>query len=304
MPPRPIARTVTARYLAVAVCLLLSCSSAWAQDFGRLFDKLDRATQTVSKAPGPEQEAAVGKQWAAILVGASKLWDNAAAQNYVNDVGRWLSIHTERSSLEWRFGVLDSDDINAFATPGGYIFITRGLLLRLSNEAELAGVLAHEIAHVVRSHHLRAMQNAASMKASGSLLSEYTVDRASNPAIARKVASGISEVLTRGLDKNDEYEADRMGVVIAARSGYDPYGLPAVLQLLGGLSPSRAELGLLFATHPTPEARLVALDKAMTPRMESFTDGLTGEARFIGIISPPAAATPSRQPSPKKKTKK
>ena len=86
---------------------------------------------------------------------------NEALQRYVNRVGRWLTLHTERPGLPWHFGVLDHPNVNAFAAPGGYIFVTRGLVEKMHSEAELAGVLAHEIAHVLRKHHLNAIQKAA-----------------------------------------------------------------------------------------------------------------------------------------------
>jgi predicted Zn-dependent protease len=285
--------------LLLALLTLAAADTAVAQnlpDLGGMMDKVDKVAKVAKDAPGPEQEKTLGRQWASVIVGAAKLCANPIAQNYVNDVGRWLTTQTERAQIEWRFGVLDSDNVNAFATPGGYIFITRGLLLRLHNEAELAGVLAHEIAHVVRFHHIRAMQNEAGMKAGGSLLSEYTVAKTPNPEITAKIVGGIKEVLVRGLDRADEYEADRMAVVIAARAGYDPYGLPTVLHMLGGLSPQRKELGLLFATHPTPNDRLEALEKTMTPQLEAFAGQERGEARFKSKLFPAASA-----PAPKKR---
>src|SRR6185436_10299133 len=95
------------------------------------------------------------------LLGASPLVNDPNLQNYVNRVGKWVALHSDRPNLPWRFGVMEDDDINAFATPGGYILITRGLLMRMRDEAELAGVLGHEITHVVEKHVLKTMRKEA-----------------------------------------------------------------------------------------------------------------------------------------------
>ena len=214
-------------------------------------------------------------------MGAAPLVDNTEVQRYVNRVGRWLSLHSERPDLNWQFGVLDSPNINAFATPGGYVFITRGLLERMKSESELAGALAHEISHVVKKHHLAAMRKGAGIQAGTDILSEYVAQSGQRSAVAKdRLIGGAKEVMLRGLDKSDEFEADRMGVVIAARSGYDPYGLPAVLQMLQAMDPKDSELALLFATHPDPNARLDALDRAMGSRLDRFAGQPQAAERF------------------------
>jgi predicted Zn-dependent protease len=189
-------------------------------------------------------------------------------QRYVNNVGRWLASQTERPELPWQFGVLEAPQLNAFATPGGNVFITRGLLERMKSEAELAGVLAHEIAHVLRKHHLKAIQKGAQMELAGTAVS--TLARQDRNAPAReKLLNAGSELFARGLDKSDELEADRLGVVIAARSGYDAYGLPSVLQALQAMNPQDSGLALMFKTHPAPAERLEALEK-MQPTLDAY----------------------------------
>ena len=180
-------------------------------------------------------------------------------QRYVNHVGRWLAAQTERPDLPWQFGVLDSPQVNAFAVPGGTIFITRGLLERMRSEAELAGVLGHEIVHVLRKHHLKAIQKGAQSALAGDALVHALRDRA-GPARDKLIAFG-TEMYSRGLDKSDELEADRLGVVIAARGGYDAYGLPSVLQTLQAMSAQDSALALMFKTHPAPAERLNSLER-------------------------------------------
>jgi len=271
------------RGLLSAVCVLLVATPAAAQLDSLLKNKLlNRAEKAVAEPAVSEQERenTLGQEWAAVIVGAGGLWANDRAQKYVNRVGRWVAANSERPTLAWKFGVLDSDAVNAFAAPGGYVFITRGLLLRLANEAELAGVLAHEIAHVVEKHHLQAMQTAAGTEFAGELAGDVAAAKSKNPQIAARLIGGIKETMLRGLDRSDEFEADRMGVVLAARAGYDPYGLPAVLQMIGTLNPARPELGLLFATHPDPDSRLDALDRVMSPALERYAVQELARDRF------------------------
>jgi predicted Zn-dependent protease len=139
----------------------------------------------------------------------------------------------------------------------------------MRNEAELAGVLAHEIAHVLKKHHLKAIQKSARTGLAGDALSTALQDKTS---IARdKLISLGTEMYARGLDKSDELEADRLGVVIAARGGYDAYGLPAVLQTLQAMSPEDSSIALMFKTHPPAGDRLEALSEKMQPVLDAHS---------------------------------
>lgn len=233
-------------------------------------DTLLEKAQSVQKAfkePTVEEEIDSGKEAAAVLLGAKPLDPDARLQRYVNNLGRWLALQTERPDLPWTFGVLADSGFNAFATPGGTIFVTRGLVDRVRNESELAGVLAHEIGHVLRKHHLAAIQNNSRL---GLAVDVAEYKSGANPQLKSIVASAFKKLYASGLDQSDEYEADRLGVVIAARAGYDPYGLPSVLQMLESHSGSEGAFSLLFKTHPSPAARIQELDQ----RMGGSLDGL------------------------------
>lgn len=265
------------RIRILALGLLLGIGTASAADWGDLLNKAQQgisnygkeATDVVSEK-GEDEERVIGRQWAETLLGAAPLDPDERAQRYVNEVGLWLALHSERPQLPWRFGVLDSPNVNAFATPGGYVFITRGLLGRLRSESELAGVLAHEIAHVIEKHHLDAVRKAQGLSLGGKLLQQFAIKDRGNATVNERLLGGVKEVMSRGLDKGDEYEADRMGVVIAARAGYDPYGLPAVLQTLQALNAQDSTLALMFATHPAPGARLDKLESAMGDKLDPY----------------------------------
>jgi len=271
------------RALALLACLALA-APAQAQfniNLNRLLDvgkNVKKATTDVDA----KEEIEIGGDMAARLLGAAPLVADEALQRYVNNVGRWLAAQTERPGLPWRFGVLDAPQLNAFATPGGYIFVTRGLVARMHNEAELAGVLAHEIAHVLRKHHLKAIQKTAQLELANTVLGSFS--RADDTSNRReKMLAAGSELFARGLDKDDELEADRLGVVIAARGGYDAYGLPAVLQTLQAMNPADSGLALMFKTHPAPAERLGALEK-MLPTLDAYAGLPQLAQRFAGAV--------------------
>ena len=257
--------------LVLALLALLAVTPAQAQfnlDLNRIINTVKSAGKAMQEIEEPE-EVEIGHDMAARLLGAAQLVPDAKLQQYVNNVGRWLALQTERPDLPWQFGVMDAPQLNAFAVPGGTIFVTRGLVASMKSEAELAGVLAHEIAHVLRKHHLKAIQKGAQTALAGEALS--TAVKSANSAAREKLISFGTEMYTRGLDKDDELEADRLGVVIAARAGYDAYGLPTVLQTLQSMNAEDSSLALMFKTHPAPGARLDALGERMQPTLDRYS---------------------------------
>jgi predicted Zn-dependent protease len=262
--------------------LLLGCGSAQAQEIEQqlkegLRDLIQRPSQVLG-GYSQDEEIAIGRQIAGNLLGAAPLVKDKALQQYVNNVGRWVASQSERPDLPWHFGVVQSDDINAFSIPGGYVYITRGLYRLLENEADLAGVLGHEIGHVVRKHHLKLLQQSRLVDLGGELLSKQVAE---NAQIRHLIGSG-AEIVARSLDKQSEFEADRMGVVLAARAGYDPFGLPGVLQKIGGAAKDEGAVALLFKTHPLPDARLNQLGRAMSDRFDA-TGGKTLAERLYPL---------------------
>lgn len=212
-----------------------------------------------------EDENRIGNQISGNLLGAVQLVRDDKLQNYVNLVGNWVALQSGRQDVTWRFGVLETDDINAFAAPGGYIFVTKGLYRLLDNEADLAGVLGHEIAHVTQKHHLKLLKQSSLIGALGQVASSKA--RGSDPAVQNLIGNG-AEIMARGLDKDAEYEADRIGLVYAARAGYTPWGLPGVLQDMASLPAKDGRTGLLFKTHPHPADRLASLGEAVDGHLD------------------------------------
>lgn len=246
-------------------------------DIGR---KAVKANQDISR----DEEVRLGEDLAAKLLGAAPLVDNAALQRYVNNVGLWIALQSERPDLPWRFGVIADDDVNAFSMPGGIVLVTSGMYRTFRNESELAGVLAHEISHVVGKHQLRQIQKAAGNEWKADLLTAVAEEKGNRDAknIAKALTAGI-EVYTRGLDKQDEYGADRAGVVLAARAGYNPYGLVNVLLTLGAISDRDSKVALMFQTHPAPLARQDMLAEAMGETLDAWAGGKETTPRFIAL---------------------
>jgi beta-barrel assembly-enhancing protease len=247
---------------------------------------LDAAREVKGAVAGPDEdeERALGQNIAATLLGASKPLANRKVQRYVNRVGLWVALQGGRPDLPWRFAVLDNGNVNAFAAPGGYVFITRGLLDQLQTEAELAGALAHEIAHVELKHHLKAMRKESGMKLAGRgaalLMKKDGTAGDLDPQRMAQVAGIARNLYARGLDKSDEYEADRLGALLAARAGYDPFGLAQVLQTLDSLNPSASGVALLFKTHPKPADRLAELDRRLGAQLDALGERPSLAERF------------------------
>jgi len=148
--------------------------------------------------------------------------------------------------------------------------VTKGLYARLSDEAELAGVLGHEIGHVMMKHHLEVLKQSRLID----LIQGYIAQKMAI-AVVRNILGNGAEAMARGLDQEAEYEADRIGVVLAARAGYDPYALPRVLQKLARVNPGDASLASLYKSHPLPENRLVKLGEAMGDSFDKYGDEKT-----------------------------
>lgn len=281
------------RTLFRGLSTLFMCSvftTSYALDFGQQLrdklkeqlpeqvkERLGNVADVLGKTP-QEDEVAIGRQIAGNLLGAAPLVNDAGLQQYVNRVGRWVANQSERPDLPWHFGVIESTDVNAFAAPGGYIFVTRGLYALLQNEAELAGVLAHEVGHVISKHHLKILQKSRLLDLGGQAIAKKV---SNNDKVQKLIGSG-AEITARSLDQDAEFEADRIAVVLTARAGYDAFGLPSVLQMIGHHTAEDNKVALLFKTHPHPDARLQKLDGAMGDHFDSVK-GLTLPKRLYRL---------------------
>lgn len=193
-------------------------------------------------------------------------YKNDSLLNYIGTLGQALANISDRPGINYYFAVLNTDEPNAFATPGGYVFLSRGLLKMLKNEAELAGVLGHEIAHVSHRHALKALERNKKLAGLGSL----TIGAmGADPELFNKVIEEAAENLfSHGLDKDFEYEADTVGTEYAYRLGYQPEGLKNFLTVLNARSGHNS---IFWSTHPSPQDRL----NNLTQKMAGFSAGLS-----------------------------
>ncbi|MDP1568700.1 MAG: M48 family metalloprotease [Vicinamibacterales bacterium] len=173
---------------------------------------------------------------------------------YVTLVGTVLAQASSRPALPWTFIVLDTDAVNAFAAPGGYVHITRGALALLRNEAELAGVLAHELVHITGKHTVGAIQKGKLVQ----MGADETV--AGNSGLFDRLVDAATNVVLQGFGRGEEIESDEDGIALANRVGYAPQGLGAFLTRLSERNKDATEKRGLFASHPEMKERLGRLD--------------------------------------------
>lgn len=274
-------KSIAQLLIAITLCYCLGVSidaRAIELDLGALTG-LGASLAGANRKIPQEEEVEIGAKLVSGLLGAAQLVDDAALQQYINDVGSWVAAGSERPDLPWLFAVIESDGINAFAAPGGYIVVTRGLYSLLENEAQLAAVLAHEISHVVRKHHLQALQKSMQRDFWSKLAVMSVADDEDRAHLDKLVNAGV-QLYAVGLDRVYEYDADQDGVVLAARAGYDPYAMLDVLTTIDSINPESSELTVMLNTHPPTAERLDQLANKMDGRMEQYASGQINEVRF------------------------
>jgi predicted Zn-dependent protease len=209
-------------------------------------------------------EIALGRRTNQEVLQHYKVYDNPALQNYVQKVGQKLADNSHRSNLVFRFTVLDSKEVNAFALPGGYIYITRGLMAYLKTEAELAAVLGHEIGHVTARHSVQ--QYSASQLTNITLAIGSLFVPGMNET-SNQLAQIFGTVLLRGYGREHELEADQLGAEYLARTNYNPQAMLDVIKVLKNQETFEIEQAQsegreprvyhgVFSTHPDNDTRL------------------------------------------------
>jgi len=196
-----------------------------------------------------------GNQRASEILAVTPLVQNESLQKYINRVGQWVAQQSSRPNLPWRFGLIQSDSIASFSLPGGTVLITTGCFSLLENEAQLAAVLAHDIAHIDSRHYVKALRK-----------------------------SDWEDLVRHGLESGRDFDADRDAAVFLARAGYDPYAMLDLLTTLSAIDSESTEVEYLNATHPSAESRLSVLAAEMDGRLDSFSDGKLNSERFLRFV--------------------
>jgi len=212
-----------------------------------------------------QQEIELGAQAHEDVLKEYAALNNPALQAYVNEVGQQLAKQSHRPALDWHFTVVDSPDVNAFALPGGYVYITRGLMAYLNSEAELAGVIGHEIGHVTARHGVR-QQSTSTAAGLGAVLGSILVPGMNNQAGASLLQT-LAQAWTAGYGREHELESDRLGAEYLAKTGYNPQAMIDVIGVLKNQELFAAEQARrdgrqprsyhgTFDTHPSNDTRL------------------------------------------------
>ncbi len=210
------------------------------------------------------QEVRVGRQEDPKIRKEYGVYDDPALQAYVSEVGQKLARASHRPGLEYHFTVVDSPEINAFALPGGYIYITRGILAFMNSEAELAAVLGHELGHVTARHSVQQISAATAAQVGASILQIFVPQ--ARGGLGDAVIDLLGGALLAGYGREHELEADRLGAEYLARTGYDPQAMVQVVGVLKNQELFDAEVAKqegreprayhgLFATHPDNDTR-------------------------------------------------
>jgi predicted Zn-dependent protease len=288
------------RPLLIVLYLLLFSTPAHAFDIGGfgiggsgiLGERLDQAGQALSLASAlvpisDEEEIILGKRVAAQVITRYGIEDNAATTYYLNLMATVIAQRSDRPDIPYHVAILATDDVNAYACPGGYIFLTRGVLDMVQDEAELAAVLAHEISHVTERHIVTALRNSKLMQVGTDVAA--TAFRTPGPLLDQ-MTSFATEALFEGLDKSDEYESDEKAVEYLDRLGYDYLAMFDVLELLE----SRRKQGatkVLSKTHPSPKTRIKKLKTTIRKLSLEEPTGIRMPNRFVQHISSPEKDT-------------
>jgi beta-barrel assembly-enhancing protease len=249
--------------IGLGMVLLAMTAQGWAFDFSDLdAAKVVSGGTKLAQALGgisDEDEIKIGREVAANLAARYGLVEDAAKARYLNLVGKAVARHSDRTKIPYHFAILRTSEINALAAPGGYIFITQGLLDTLKDESELAGVLAHEVTHVVRRHIVKAIRQANLVEAGGDLASATGKDVGK----FSQLNDFSINLLSKGLSRSDELEADKGGTILAARAGYDPQGLRRSIERLAVNGKPNILLDHFNKTHPNAPERLRAIDQTI-----------------------------------------
>ena len=241
-----------------------------------------------------QQEIEMGQQYAQQINAQLPIIADPEINRYINVLGDSIAHLTSRGDLDWHFYVVDSKEVNAFAVPGGYVYVNRGLIERATRMDQVAGVLGHEIGHVVRRHSVKQMeqQNTANI---GVTLACVLTNVCNNQATQAAIQVGGAAVFAK-FSRQDEAEADAEGVKNVIRAGIDPHGMVEMFQiLLNERQTSPSTVDAWFATHPMEEDRIAAVSKQIASYDPTILRGLTQDSQNFHTFQARLRALP---PSP------
>jgi predicted Zn-dependent protease len=247
-----------------------------------------------------DEEVDLGRRNAEQVDAQMPLVHDQVASNYVQALGVSIARTTARSDLEWRFRIVDSRAVNAFALPGGFIYVNRGLIERAETLDELAGALAHEVSHVALRHSVRQMEKQTNTGVAVELGCRLT-DLCSSEVARAAIQIGGAALFAR-YSRHDEAEADSQAVQLVVNAGIDPNGIPALFKrLMEERRRSPAGIETFFASHPLEEDRIVATEREIAALAPSLPQGLRSDDPSYRAFKAHLASLP-RAPEPEPPT--
>lgn len=267
--------------------------------------KADQAAKTVGEFTfSPEERAELGGQISGMLRNRFGVVQDRAVTKYVTLVGLTVAKNSPQPGLPWQFIVLDTDGINAYAAPGGFVHITRGALGFIQSEAELAGVLGHEIGHVIGDHTIAAIRKGKFVQVTANMTRNQFLEALANKA--------YEMVFENSFDRGDEIDADKHGVSASGKAGYKATSLSDFLNRLADRNKGNPDRNGLFASHPDIKARTDRITKVATdgrlasaaivsPRYKSSITYKPIPMSAIATVAPPAKTASSEKPAEEKK---
>ena len=208
-----------------------------------------------------QQEVQLGADYAAQINRQLPLVGDPEVSRYITKLGDSLSKVADDRSLTWHFYVVDQPEINAFAVPGGYVYVNRGLVERAENMSQLAGVIGHEIGHVVKRHSVKQMQKSQEANAGIAGICLF-VPSFCNSEAGAAVVQGTGAIVFSKFSREDEAQADQEGVIFTTRAHIDPHGIPNMFRiLLNERKTNPGAVEALLASHPLEEDRITATNQ-------------------------------------------
>ena len=230
---------------------------------------------------GTEKEIDFGRGVAAKILGKYPIYKDEEKVNYVSQIGTGISAQLGRPELRYYFGILDTEDINGYAAPGGYIFVTTGALKLMRNEAQLAGVLAHELAHINQKHIVKQLNLQSTDRSMTSGIAQILGGATLSAKIALERLNDLAfkMLMEEGLSKKDEADADQKALEMLISTGYDPQ---SYLDYLSSLKPhlEQGQAKVLSKTHPTIDTRIKLLREFISKHELDSIQGKKNEKRF------------------------
>lgn len=247
-------------------------------------------------AVSQQQEVQLGASTAAEIDTTLPLIHDGAVNSYISTLGNQLAKVTDTRGLAWHFTVVDSREVNAFALPGGWIYVNRGLIERAQNMSEVAGVIGHEIGHVTRRHSVQQMQQ--SQEVGGGAVLLCTLTKICNGSTGQAVVNVAGSALFAKFSRSDEAEADAEGVKTTIKAGIDPNGIPEMFRiLLDERKSNPSAVDAFFASHPLEEDRIASTQAQIATYPAASLKGLTRDTKAFQdfrrrLMSLPPSPTP------------